>query len=76
MRPLLALLAVGVLALPGTYAQAPPTVDASPFGFSCDNQTTHTLEGYCPRMTAAATTQGQRRRDGGASPAGGSEPCA
>ena len=27
--------------------------DASPFGFSCDNQTTYTLAGYCPQMARA-----------------------
>lgn len=27
--------------------------DSSPFGFSCDNQTTYTLESYCPQMARA-----------------------
>jgi hypothetical protein len=28
-------------------------LSASPFGFSCDNQTTYALEAYCPRMAEA-----------------------
>ncbi len=27
--------------------------DPSPFGFSCDNQTTYTLASYCPQMAKA-----------------------
>jgi hypothetical protein len=37
----------------GAYAQAPAGLDANPFGFSCDNQTTYTLATYCPRMAEA-----------------------
>ncbi len=28
-------------------------IDSSPFGFSCDNQTTYTLATYCPQMAKA-----------------------
>ena len=31
----------------------PANDDSSPFGFSCDNQTTYTLASYCPQMAKA-----------------------
>ena len=39
--------------LPVTNAADDTRSDASPFGFSCDNQTTYTLAGYCPQMAKA-----------------------
>ena len=33
-----------------------PQSDASPFGFSCDNQTTYSLGTYCPQMARAGIT--------------------
>jgi len=59
MRHALSGVALGIVAalgaawLPAAHAQAPAGLDASPFGFSCDNQTTYTLATYCPRMAEA-----------------------
>jgi polysaccharide biosynthesis protein PslG len=42
------------LALPlAGHAQGNPDAALSPFGYSCDNQTTYTLETYLPQMAAA-----------------------
>jgi polysaccharide biosynthesis protein PslG len=57
-------LLVGVLALPraprgaeqvdgASIKAGSRSDDPSPFGFSCDNQTTYTLETYCPQMAKA-----------------------
>jgi hypothetical protein len=35
------------------YGQSAEGLDASPFGFSCDNQTTYSLATYCPKMAEA-----------------------
>jgi len=35
------------------YGQGTEDLDMSPFGFSCDNQTTYSLATYCPRMAQA-----------------------
>ena len=57
---LLAGLLVLAQPLPGSEEQSTATVkersdknDRSPFGFSCDNQTTYTLASYCPQMAKA-----------------------
>ncbi len=59
-----ACLLAGLLALPQTPERAAGKaelsqsgsrgeIDSSPFGFSCDNQTTYTLASYCPQMAKA-----------------------
>ena len=40
-------------ALAGAQGQGTGDVSTSPLGFSCDNQTTYSLAGYCPRMAEA-----------------------
>jgi Glycosyl hydrolase family 10 len=37
----------------GAYGQSTEGLDTSPFGFSCDNQTTYSLATYCPKMAQA-----------------------
>ncbi len=63
-RAAITFLLVNVLVLPaasrGAEKKSDPAVkggagnyDPSPFGFSCDNQTTYTLASYCPQMARA-----------------------
>jgi polysaccharide biosynthesis protein PslG len=49
------LLSLSALCAPSA-AQAPDGLETSPFGFSCDNQTTYTLDRYCARMAEAGIT--------------------
>ena len=44
------------LAAPSARTQPPAALDTSPFGFSCDHQTTFTLDQYCARMAEAGIT--------------------
>jgi len=53
MRRLLAPLALCLAALQSAHCHPPDPLAASPFGFSCDNQTTYPLEAYCPQMAEA-----------------------
>ena len=48
-------LAMGLclVALQSAHGQSPEGLETSPFGFSCDNQTTYSLATYCPRMAEA-----------------------
>jgi hypothetical protein len=45
--------ALWLAALSAAHGQSLEGLETSPFGFSCDNQTTYTLATYCPKMAQA-----------------------
>lgn len=47
---------VGMASPQVASAQDAAALEASPFGFSCDNATTYSLAAYCPQMAAAGIT--------------------